>query len=802
MALIKTIIVLLAVVVLLAGLYVGGAWLGLYGVHEGAGTPTAVRVPEAVVQAHMRADANAAKALTTTEPKQILFGDLHVHSTFSTDAFLWSLPMLQGEGAHPISDACDYARFCSGLDFWSINDHAEASTPRRWQETREAMRQCQAVSGDGTNPDVAVFLGWEWSQVGATPADHYGHKNVVLKGLKDEEVPPRPIGAGGMATDGLRGSVGRMSPLTALVDFPNRQRYYNFMEFMKEVRDVPLCAQGVNSRELPPDCYEYASTPRELFDKLAQQGHESMVIPHGNTWGYYSPPGITWDKQLTKEMHDPAQQFLIEVMSGHGNSEQYRDWKEIVFEKTGATVCPEPKGDQMEQCWRLGEMVERNCRAGGIDAAECATRAAVARKAVLDYGSPVCPQPTKNFLPSCWRAGEIIAERCRAAGIEAGECEKRAAEARQNYIVAGIVGHLSVPGVKPEEWLDAGQCKDCFLPSFNYRPGGSTQYALAISNFDDPANPLRFRFGFIASSDNHQARGGTGYKEFGRHGETEAAGPASAEWRQRILPNNETSEPRSRIVDITMAGARGFGALESERQASFFLTGGLVAVHSNGRSRDEVWNALKRREVYGTSGDRILLWFNLLNAPGPDGVPRSVAMGGEARMNGTPRFEARAVGAFKQKPGCPDYAVTAMTPERVQYVCQGECYNPSDERKRITRMEVVRIRPQIKAGEPVATLIDDPWRTFQCEPSTAGCAVQFEDPDFVAAGRTATYYVRAIEEPSPAVNAANLRCKYDENGRCLEVRPCYGDYRTDPKDDCLATIEERAWSSPIYLDLG
>ena len=70
--------------------------------------------------------------------------------------------------------------------------------------------------------------------------------------------------------------------------------------------------------------------------------------------------------------------------------------------------------------------------------------------------------------------------------------------------------------MQAEEWLDSGQCRDCFLPAFNYRPGGSTQYALAISNFDDPANPQRFHFGIIASSDNHQARPGTGYKEFGR----------------------------------------------------------------------------------------------------------------------------------------------------------------------------------------------------------------------------------------------------------------------------------------------
>ncbi len=51
--------------------------------------------------------------------------------------------------------------------------------------------------------------------------------------------------------------------------------------------------------------------------------------------------------------------------------------------------------------------------------------------------------------------------------------------------------------------------------------------------------------------------------------------------------------------------------------------------------------------------------------------------------------------------------------------------------------------------------------------------------------------------PSPAVAADPLGCRYDETGRCVEVDPCF-DRLTD--DDCLAETEERAWSSPIFLD--
>ena len=736
-------------IVLAVGAYVLGAYEKLYGVHEGPGTPTDFRVPAAVVQTRTKAQAAAARAVTTAQPKQVLFGDFHVHSTFSTDAFLWSLPMLQGDGAHPVSDACDFARFCSGLDFWSINDHAEASTPRRWAETKEAIRQCDAVSGDPANPDVAVFMGWEWSQVGPTPQEHYGHKNVIFRGLGEKDIPTRPIAAAGMASDGLRSSIGQMPPLLPLLDFPNRQRYYNFIEFMDEVRRVPDCPKGVNSRDLPADCYETAATPAELFEKLDQWGLETIVIPHGNTWGFYSPPGTTWDKQLVGKMHDPSKQFLVEIMSGHGSSEEYRSWKEIELDAQGV---------------------------------------------------PHCPAPAPNYLPSCWRAGEIIAARCKAAGLGDDECASRAADARQHYAAAGIVGPWAVPGNTAADWLDSGQCKDCFIPAFNYRPGGSTQYALAISNFDDPANPRRFRFGFIASSDNHQARGGTGYKELGRLGFTENGGPESARWRERLMGERPGPAPKAVVVDVQDVARRGFAALESERQASFFMTGGLVAVHSNGRSRDDVWNAVQRREVYGTSGDRILLWLNLLNAVGPDGGVATAPMGSEVRLGHTPRFEVRAVGAFKQKPGCPDYATQALAPNRLEKLCKGECFNPSDERKQITRIEIVRIRPQVTPGEPLAQLIDDKWRVFHCEPSAAGCVVQFEDPDFIAGDRPALYYARAIEEPSPAVNGGNLRCKYDETGRCIAVNPCYGDYRTPKSDECLGTIEERAWSSPIYVD--
>ena len=41
-----------------------------------------------------------------------------------------------------------------------------------------------------------------------------------------------------------------------------------------------------------------------------------------------------------------------------------------------------------------------------------------------------CPEPTKDYLPSCWRAGEIIYERCINSNLNEGTCLSRAEDAR------------------------------------------------------------------------------------------------------------------------------------------------------------------------------------------------------------------------------------------------------------------------------------------------------------------------------------------------------------------------------------
>ncbi len=735
------VLLLAAAIFLVALAYAVG--IGMFGERTTAGLATGPAIAPAFIAAKEAAVRDGAALVGVAEPKQILFGDLHVHSTFSFDAFTLSLPMSGGDGAHPVSDACDFARYCSSLDFFSINDHDLTLTPKRWDETIAAIRQCNAIAGDASNPDLVTYLGWEWTQVGATPETHYGHKNVILRGLGDDEIPPRPIAAGSPL--GVE-DVGAVLPNPLIMGayglYDYKRGGIDLVAYQAELAAVKECPRGVPVRDLPRDCRESAVTPAELFSKLDEWGFDSIVIPHGTTWGYYTPLGSAWDKQLTAENHDPDRQKLIEVYSGHGNSEELRPFKEVVFDA---------------------------------------------------QGKPSCPEPNEGYLPSCWRAGEIIDKRCRDAGNPAVVCSDRAAKTRQLFVEAKNDGGAQVvPETAVVDWQDAGQCRDCFLPAFNYRPRSSVQYIMALGRKNAKGEPMRFELGFIASSDNHSARPGTGYKEVSRSEFTE-----SRFGNFRATPvafQTKAKGPLDEPVPFEFVAGRTapLGAFEIERGASFFLTGGLAAVHATGRDRDSIWQALERREVYGTSGPRILLWFDLVNGPDAKRQP----MGSQVELATAPSFEVRAVGSLEQAPGCGDVSTSALDPQRLMRLCQGECYNPTDVRRPITRLEIVRIRPQQTESEEIRGLVEDPWRVIDCAPTPDGCVGSFVDESFAEGGRDALYYARAIEAPSDAVAADPLGCRRDDEGRCVQVDPCFG----RPKDDdCLSQTEERAWSSPIFV---
>ena len=685
--------------------------------------------------------------------KKILFGDLHVHTTFSFDALLLNLPIANGEGTHPVADACNFARFCSNLDFFAITDHAEWLTKREWKDSLDSIQNCARVSDNLDEPPLVPFLGWEWTQASVNKDTHYGHKNIIIRGIDKEEVPSMPISTTSGAFNSFAfGSTTLVTAAAVLLDFPNRKHYLDWRFKSLVAKASKDCKQGeeLNSNS---DCYEKAETSAELFRKLEQLNLDTLVIPHGSAWGNVTPPLTSWDLQLNPNAHNASLNKLLEIYSGHGNSEEYRPWAPM-----------EVQNDE----------------------------------------TLLCNQPSQSYVPDCFQAGEIIRERCRVSAGSDEECNKRAVEARQIFVSSNPLGLLTVPGYDPMEWKDSGQCKDCFLPAFDYRPKMSAQYALALTDFSTE-EPLRFRYGFIGSSDNHQARPGTGYKESKRKLNTESRVDMESQTGRNFM-NPRLSDPKLPLAQKLDLGPDSklecYGIqcskvtlpLQSERASSFLYTGGLVAAHVESRNREEIWGALNSREVYATSGERILLWFDLVNHPDGSTVP----MGAETEMSSSPKFQVKALGAQKQLPGCSPIDSENLSSKVLERLCRGECFNPSDERKNISRIEVIRIRPQVYEGEPINALIEDPWRIFECEPSQEGCQVEFIDEQFEGSSREIVYYVRAVQEPTEAINASGLDCELDQNGRCIKVNLC-GDPKGKGKGDCLSFTEERAWSSPIFV---
>ncbi|HCN24266.1 MAG TPA: hypothetical protein DIS65_02700, partial [Candidatus Marinimicrobia bacterium] len=167
----------------------------------------------------------AGMELNIPNPKQILFGDFHVHSTFSADAHIASLPIAGGSSVHPVADACDFARHCSALDFWAITDHSEATNPKRWKETKEIIRKCNELNIDKNNPDCVAFLGFEWTQVGPNRGSHWGHHNVILKEEQDDMVPARAIASQSLTRDAMLQRPEWPNVLFPFLDLKNLKRY-------------------------------------------------------------------------------------------------------------------------------------------------------------------------------------------------------------------------------------------------------------------------------------------------------------------------------------------------------------------------------------------------------------------------------------------------------------------------------------------------------------------------------------------------------------------------------------------------
>jgi hypothetical protein len=265
-------------------------------------------------------------------------------------------------------------------------------------------------------------------------------------------------------------------------------------------------------------------------------------------------------------------------------------------------------------------------------------------------------------------------------------------------------------------------------------------------------------------------------------------------YKYGIIASTDTHLGTPGLVDETAFLGHG-GAGQSNRDALppglsdlvYFNPGGLAVVWAEENSREGVFQAMLRRETYGTSGPRITLrFFGGWDYDG--GMCDGGSFAADGYAGGVPMGADLPAGS-----GAPTFALSALRDP-------GAGTEPGTQ---LQRVQIVK--GWLEGGALAVTVFDvagdpDNGATVDlatCEPSGTGfdelCDV-WTDPAFDA-GTPAFYYARVIENPT---------CRWDAQMCAAAAVDCdQPDTVTDGYEGCCDdrmedVQQERAWSSPIW----
>jgi hypothetical protein len=265
-----------------------------------------------------------------------------------------------------------------------------------------------------------------------------------------------------------------------------------------------------------------------------------------------------------------------------------------------------------------------------------------------------------------------------------------------------------------------------------------------------------YRLGFIGSTDTHN--GTPGFTD---------------EWSWIGHQGKNDAAPADRLGDGTVTDG-----------GVTFSPGALAAVWAEENSRSSIFDALRRKETFATSGTRISVrvfggWdlpHDMCSDPNmtQTGYARGVPMGGVLASPPAPTSAPTFAIAALRDPGTNEHPGTAL--QRLQVikgwidagVWHQQVYDVAGDAHNGATVDLASCTPQGPGADDLCTV----W----------------SDPDFDPA-RRAFYYVRVLENPSCRWNA--WLC----NRLPAEQRPAVCDDPTAPK-----TIQERAWTSPIWYE--
>ncbi len=275
----------------------------------------------------------------------------------------------------------------------------------------------------------------------------------------------------------------------------------------------------------------------------------------------------------------------------------------------------------------------------------------------------------------------------------------------------------------------------------------------------------------------HEQALGTNPFHFGMIGSTDSHTGLSTAAEDNFFGKFVESEPSSSRATAKMAHVL---------QPSWELgASGLAAVWAENNTREALFDAIKRREVYGTSGPRIRLRFfgswqfpdDLPTRPDyaaigyRDGVPMGAELPGPPAEHDGPAF---LVMAEKD----PDGANL----DRVQII-KGWLDANGQTREAIYNVALSDNRqpaPTTGAVADLSSTVDIANASYRNSVGATALSALWRDPEFDPE-QHAFYYVRVIEIATPRWTA------YDANY-----------YHTEMPANARMTVQDRAYSSPIW----
>lgn len=273
---------------------------------------------------------------------------------------------------------------------------------------------------------------------------------------------------------------------------------------------------------------------------------------------------------------------------------------------------------------------------------------------------------------------------------------------------------------------------------------------------------------------------GTNPYQFGMVGSTDTHTGLAAVEEENYIGKHAGTEPSAERWDHPMAKFQG-----RQYDGWAMSASGYAGVWATENTREAIWDAMMRKEVYATSGPRILVRFYggwdykaqdiETRLPGEVGYTKGVPMGGElqtAPEGKSPRF---LVAALKDP--------MSGNLDRIQIV-KGWLDNKGNTHEKV--YDVVWADSDRRAlnadGKvpPVGNTVDVENATWTNTIGDPELMTLWEDPDFDPAQR-AFYYARVIEIPTPRW------VLYDAKRYGVELGP-----------EVWTTLQERAYTSPIW----